>query len=84
MLFFKDKHLLNNDNKSEWKPVYCRGLDLVTFLIENSSLKIKTSTYDFIELHGDYLRELLKLVSINFYFFPVLLSLDFYLMVHCS
>ncbi|XP_075226625.1 nuclear pore complex protein Nup188 [Lycorma delicatula] len=62
--YSSDKHV-NDNNKAEWKPVYCRGLDLVTFLIENSSFKIKTSTYDFIELHGDYLRELLKLLEVS-------------------
>ncbi|RZF48421.1 hypothetical protein LSTR_LSTR011374 [Laodelphax striatellus] len=53
------------DLNSQWKPVYCRGLNLVTFLLENNSRLIRASTYDFIELHQDYLEELLKLLQIS-------------------
>ncbi|XP_039288419.1 uncharacterized protein LOC120352359 [Nilaparvata lugens] len=53
------------DLNSQWKPVYCRGFDLVTFLLENNSRWIRASTYDFIELHQDYLEELLKLLQVS-------------------
>lgn len=50
---------------SEWTPVYCAGLRLVTAIARSNKMYVKSAAYDFILVHEECLSEIFHIVDFS-------------------